>query len=204
MRQAIDLSPDHISTYGLTFERGASFWSRLQKNELQRVEEDDERRMYLDAIELLTQAGFEHYEVSNFATPGHVCRHNEVYWAGGAYDAAGPGAARYVDGRREINHRSTTTYLRRVLANRSPVAEAEELNDEDSARERLVFGLRRLRGVDRESFAAATGFEIDQLVGPALAEFARGGLLEDTGSRIRLTRQGLLVSDSIWPEFLSG
>jgi oxygen-independent coproporphyrinogen III oxidase len=67
----------------------------------------------------------------------------------------------------------------------------------------LVFGLRRLEGVDRECFAAATGFEIDQLVGRALAEFVSGGLLEDTGSRIRLTRQGLLVSDSIWPEFLS-
>jgi len=203
LQQALALAPDHLSTYGLTFERGTSFWSRLQKNEIRQVTEEVDRSMYLMAIELLTRAGFEHYEVSNFAKPGHRCRHNEVYWAGETYYAAGPGAARYVEGRREMNHRSTTTYLQRVLADQSPVAEAETLSPEDSARERLVFGLRRLEGVDRDGFAAATGFGIDRLVGRSLAEFVRANLLEDNGSRIRLTRQGLLVSDSIWPEFLS-
>jgi oxygen-independent coproporphyrinogen-3 oxidase len=203
LQQALALVPDHLSTYGLTFERGTSFWSRLQREEIRPVAEEDERRMYESAIDLLTRAGFEHYEVSNFAKPGHHCRHNEVYWAGETYYAAGPGAARYVEGRREMNHRSTTTYLQRVLADQSPVAEAETLSPEDSARERLVFGLRRLEGVDREGFAAATGFEIDRLVGRSLAEFVRANLLDDTGSRIRLTREGLLVSDSIWPEFLS-
>ncbi len=203
VRQALALTPDHLSTYGLTFERGTSFWSRLQKDEIRQVAEEEERRMYESAIDLLTQAGFEHYEVSNFAKPGHRCRHNEVYWAGDTYYAAGPGAARFVDGRRETNHRSTTTYLNRVLADQSPVADAETLSGEDSARERLVFGLRRLEGVDRESFAAATGFEIDRLVGRPLTKFVGAHLLADTGSRIRLTRAGLLVSDSMWPEFLS-
>jgi oxygen-independent coproporphyrinogen-3 oxidase len=202
LKLALDLTPDHVSTYGLTFERGTSFWSRLQKDEIAQVEEEDERRMYLAGIECLTQAGFEHYEVSNFAKPGHRCRHNEVYWAGSTYYAAGPGAARYVDGRRETNHRSTTTYLNRVLADQSPVAESETLSPEDSARERLVFALRRLEGVGRKDFKTETGFEIDQLVGRPLTEFANCGLFEDTGSQIRLTRDGLLVSDSIWPEFL--
>ncbi|MEO8494100.1 MAG: radical SAM family heme chaperone HemW [Planctomycetota bacterium] len=202
LRLALDLAPDHVSTYGLTFERGTSFWSRLQREEIIAVAEEDERHMYLAAIESLTQAGFEHYEVSNFAQPGHRCRHNEVYWAGDTYFAAGPGAARYIDGRREMNHRSTTTYLNRVLADQSPVADSETLSPEDSARERLVFGLRRLEGVDREGFANAAGFEVDQLVGEPLKKFVHAELLEDTGSRIRLTRHGLLVSDSIWPEFL--
>jgi oxygen-independent coproporphyrinogen-3 oxidase len=203
LQLALDLEPDHASTYGLTFERGTSFWSRLQKDEIAQVEEEDERRMYLAGIEGLTQAGFEHYEVSNFAKPGYRCRHNEVYWAGSTYYAAGPGAARHVDGRRETNHRSTTTYLNRVLADQSPVAESETLSPEDSARERLVFALRRLEGVERKDFKTETGFEIDQLVGRPLTEFSNRGLFEDTGSQIRLTRGGLLVSDSIWPEFLS-
>ena len=202
LKLALDLAPDHVSTYGLTFERGTSFWSRLQKAEIARVAEEDERQMYLAAIDQLTQAGFDHYEVSNFAKPGHRCRHNEVYWSGNTYFAAGPGAARYVDGRRETNHRSTTTYLNRILSDQSPVAESETLSPEDSARERLVFGLRRLEGVGRENFKSQTGFEIDQLVGVSLADFTNRDLLEDTGSQIRLTRQGLLVSDSIWPEFL--
>ncbi len=202
LKLALGLSPDHVSTYGLMFERGTSFWSRLMKEDLTQVAEEVERQMYLAAIHRLTQADFEQYEVSNFARPGHRCRHNEVYWAGETYFAAGPGAARYIDGRRETNHRSTTTYLNRVLANQSPVAESETLDAEDSARERLVFGLRRLEGVDRGGFATATGFEIDQLVGKPLSKFAHAKLLEDDGSRIRMTQEGLLVSDSIWPEFL--
>ncbi len=148
LQLALNLAPDHVSTYGLTFERGTSFWSRLRKEEFAQVGEEDERQMYLAGIELLARAGFEHYEVSNFAKPGHRCRHNEVYWSGGTYHAAGPGAARYVGGRRETNHRSTTSYLSRVLADCSPIAESETLSPEESARERLVFGLRRLEGVE--------------------------------------------------------
>lgn len=101
-----------------------------------------------------------------------------------------------------MNHRSTTTYLNRVLADQSPIAESETLIPEDSARERLVFGLRRLEGVDRARFQAETGFEVEKLVGQPLVEFVNRGLLEATESRIRLTREGLLVSDAIWPEFL--
>ena len=108
-----------------------------------------QRDMYALAIDRLTAAGFEHYEVSNFARPGCRSRHNETYWSGDGYFAAGPGAARYVGGVRETNHRSTTTYLQRVLAGESPVAERESLSPEAQARELLVFGLRRIEGVSR-------------------------------------------------------
>jgi oxygen-independent coproporphyrinogen-3 oxidase len=196
------LEPDHVSTYGLTFERGTAFWSRLQQGRLARLDEDLEGAMYAAAIDTLTAARFEHYEVSNFARPGHRCRHNEIYWAGGGYYAAGPGAARFVDGRRELNHRSTTTWLRRVQAGQSPVAESEVLPPVDRARELLVFGLRRLAGVERQSFCHVTGFEIDGLVGPDLADLARLGLMEVEPDGVRLTRAGLFVSDAIWPRLL--
>lgn len=202
LRAAVAASVDHISTYGLTYEKGAAFWGRRQRGLLQPVDEELERAMYEAAIDVLTAAGLEHYEVSNFARPGHRCRHNEVYWRGQSYFAAGPGAARYVDGWREMNHRGTTTYLKRILAGQSPVAERERLPPSEAARERLVFGLRMLEGVERSSFAAETGFEIDALVGPALRRFVDQGLLEDTGGRVRLTRAGLPVSDALWPEFL--
>ncbi len=202
LSQAIALGPAHVSTYGLTFERGTSFWSRLEHGHLARVEEEVELAFYATAIDTLTAEGFEHYEVSNFARPGFRCRHNETYWSGASYYAAGPGAARYINGRREMNHRSTTTYLRRVLAGESPIAETECLDPADRARERLVFGLRRLEGVDRGSFLAATGFTIDSLVESPLAKFSAAGLLRDDGQRVQLTRAGLFVSDSIWPHFL--
>jgi oxygen-independent coproporphyrinogen III oxidase len=199
---ALSLEPDHVSTYGLTFERGTAFWSRLIEGELGRLDEELERTMYAAAIDALTSAGFEHYEVSNFARPDHRCRHNEVYWAGESYFAVGPGAARYVQGRREMNHRSTTTYLKRVLAGESPVSERETLDPADRAREMLVFALRRLPGIERAAFMAKTGFQLDTLVGEPLSRMTELGLLVDDGERVRLTREGLFVSDAIWPKFL--
>jgi oxygen-independent coproporphyrinogen-3 oxidase len=199
---ALALGPQHVSTYGLTFERGTPYWSRLLSGEIQRLDEEVERAMYALAIDTLSAAGFEHYEVSNFARPGQRCRHNEAYWAGDGYYAAGPGAAHYVAGRRAMNHRSTTTYLKRVLAGESPVAESETLEPEDRAREMLVFGLRRLEGIRREPFATRTGFRIDDLIGRPLADLVSHGLLRDDGQSVQLTREGLYVSDAIWPRFL--
>ena len=199
---ALKLRPDHISTYGLTYERGTALWSRWQKGQVRPLGEESERAMFERGIDLLTDARFEHYEVSNFAQPGHRCRHNEAYWAGDEYYAVGPGAARYVNGRREMNHRSTTTYLKRVLAGQSPVADSEELSPEDRALELFVFGMRRLGGVDRTEFAGRTGFDLDRLVGRELRRFIARGLLEEVGNCVRLTREGLFVSDSIWPHFL--
>ena len=130
---ALDLGVEHVSAYGLTFERGTAFWKRLIEGELGRLDEELERSLYAAAIDTLVAAGFEHYEISNFAAPGHRCRHNETYWSGDGYFAVGPGAAHYLDGRREMNHRSTSTWLKRVLGGTSPVAESETLSPEDRA-----------------------------------------------------------------------
>lgn len=203
LSEALALRPDHLSTYGLTWEKGTAFWSRRAHGELAQLDEDMERQMYEAAIDRLTAAKFEHYEVSNFARErSSRCRHNENYWLGGSYLAFGPGAARYLGGRRETNHRSTTTYIHRVQSGESPVAESEQLGPEDAARERLVFALRRLEGIDLDDFAAKTGFSAAQLGGDALGRFLDLQLLAITNNRLRLTRQGLLVSDSLWPYFL--
>jgi oxygen-independent coproporphyrinogen-3 oxidase len=202
LNAAIALEPEHISTYGLTFERGTAFWGRRLRGELAEIDEELQRDMYSLAIDRLPAAGYEHYEVSNFARPGCRSRHNQVYWSGDGYLAYGPGAARYMGGVRETNHRSTTTYLNRVLAGESPVAEREQLSPEASARELLVFGLRRIDGVSPRKFRVRTGFELDDLVGAPLKKFIDLGLLADDCERIRLTREGLFVSDAIWPEML--
>jgi oxygen-independent coproporphyrinogen-3 oxidase len=199
---AIALEPDHVSTYGLTFERGTPFWGRRLRGELVEVDDELQRDMYALAIDRLTSAGYEHYEVSNFARPRCRSRHNQVYWSGDGYFAYGPGAARYIDGVRETNHRSTTTYLHRVLAGESPVSEREELSSEARARELLVFGLRRIEGVSRREFRNRAGFECDDLVAAPLRKFIGLGLLADDGDRIRLTGEGLFISDAMWPEFL--
>ena len=202
LESAVALKPDHISTYGLTFEPGTKYYRQLQRGDLASLGEEVEREFYLAAIDQLTAAGFEHYEVSNFAQPERRCRHNQVYWRGQEYFAVGPGAARHIDGERSTNYRSTTTYLNRVLSGKSPVAEQERLDGEARARERLVLGLRMLEGIDCHAFKRATAFDVEALAGEALVKFRQLGLLTKVADRIRLTRQGLLVSDSLWPDLI--
>ncbi len=199
---AIGLHPDHVSTYGMTIEAGTMFWNERHHGRLEEVGEDQQHDFYVGALDRLKSAGFDHYEVSSFARKGHKCRHNETYWLGQPYFAVGPGASRYVEGRRETNHRSTTTYLRRVLSGQSPVAESEEISREDRAREILVFGLRRMVGIDLTSFADQTDFQLEELVGNRVDRHIEDGFLEVVDGHLRLTRAGLLVSDSILPTFL--
>jgi oxygen-independent coproporphyrinogen-3 oxidase len=202
VQTALSLEPDHVSTYGMTWEPRTAFAARRSRGELHAQDEEAERAMYAEAIDALTAAGYEHYEVSNFARPRCRSRHNEVYWAGREYFAAGPGAARYIEGVRETNCRSTTAYIKRVLNGESPVADRERLTDEGRAREQLVLGLRRLEGIERRQFADETGFAVDALIERPLARFTQLGLLSDDGSRIRLSLEGLYVSDALWPDLL--
>jgi len=204
LQRGIDLGVTHVSTYGLTFERGTQFWSRQQRGELAAVADGLEATLYETSLDTLQAAGFEHYEVSNFARSGFRCRHNETYWLGRPYFAAGPGAARYVNGVREVNHRSTTTYLARIQQGKSPVAEQEELPLEERARERLVFGLRRIEGLALQTFAEETGYELLPLGGKPLERYLAQGWMEKTETHLRLTRMGLLISDSLWPDLLVG
>ena len=199
---AVALFPEHVSVYCLTWEQGTAFAAARRRGELAAVPEDLERAMFEAAIDRLEAAGYEHYEVSNFARPGRRCRHNEAYWDCRPWEAFGPGAARF-DGRTRItNHRSTTTWMTRVLAGEDCSGDVDAMAIEDAARERLVVGLRRRDGVDRAAFRAASGCDLDAVAGPAVARWVAAGLATDLGPQIRLTRAGLLVSDTLWADVL--
>jgi putative oxygen-independent coproporphyrinogen III oxidase len=197
LAQAIAYGTDHLSAYGLTYEKGTPLWKQRQRGQVRPVDEETERAMYLHAIDQLTAAGFEHYEISNFAKPGRRCRHNEVYWANEAYWGFGVGAARYVMGRRELNTRNTQEYIRRVLSDEAPTFQSEELPPEERARETFAVQLRRADGIDRDRFSRQTGFHLDVLMGPKLADYTAEGFLEDDGRRVRLTREGKCVADAL-------
>ena len=197
LARAVALGPAHISTYGLTFEKGTSFWSRRAKGVMQQAGDELERAMYAVAMDELPRHGFEQYELSNFARAGYRCRHNETYWAGQQYYGFGPGAARYLEGRRETNHRSVSTWMARVFSGRSPVGDVDVLAPADRARETLVVGLRRSDGVDRAAFRATTGFDLEEVAGAAIARHCESGLLERTAAGIRLTREGRFLADTV-------
>ena len=200
---AVAVGVQHVSVYCLTWEKGTAFESQHAKGRLHSVEESLERAMFEAAIDRLEAAGFEHYEVSNFAKPGGRCRHNEAYWDCRPWEAFGPGAARF-DGRTRItNHRSTTTWMNKVLAGGDYTGDVDAMTDEQAARERLVVGLRRRDGVDREAFRGASGFDLDAIAEASIRRWVDRGLAADDGTRLRLTREGLLVSDSLWADVLS-
>lgn len=199
---ALDLGVSHISTYGLTFEKGSAFWGRLQRGDLRSIDEEIELEMYKYSCDRLVEAGLEHYEVSNFARPNERCLHNETYWSGRRYWAFGPGAAFFLGNTRGVKHRSTTTYIKRLMKGESPVAEQEEITEEQLIRERLVFGLRRMEGVDLDSLDLQGHPELSRELQEVMDRHLEKGWLERSGTRIKLTRSGLWISDSIWPDFL--
>jgi putative oxygen-independent coproporphyrinogen III oxidase len=202
LRQAIALEPEHISTYGLTFEKGTRLWKMQQRDEVRSIGEESELAMYQLAMETLENSGFEQYEISSFARPGGRCIHNQVYWANEAFYGFGVGAAAYANGTRTLNVRNTQDYIRRVLSGEPPVFQSETLSPEERARETLSVNLRRAEGVLRERFRAQTGFDADELAGVALAPHVAAGLLIDDGASIRLTRAGRCVADSIVTDVL--
>ncbi len=202
LNTVIALGVPHVSTYGLTWEKGTSFWKRRAIGDLKPLDDETERTMYAVAMDRLPAAGLEQYEISNFARPGYHCRHNEVYWRGETYFGFGPGAARYVDGVRSTDHRSVTTWLQRVLAGKSGVDQSEQLDAEQRARELIMLGLRRTTGIDVRDFAQRTGCDLRTLTGDALDRFVSDGLLEETASHVRLTRTGRFLADTVIAEFL--
>ena len=197
LTRALALRPDHLSTYGLTYEKGTPLWKQRERGDVKALDEETELAMYQSAIDVLEAAGLEHYEISNFARPGRRCRHNEVYWANEAYFGFGMGAARYVMGRRELNTRDLTTYIRRSLSGESPTFQSEELEPAERARETMAVQLRRASGIGRAAFQAQTGYALDDVAGEPLRRLVGQGLLADDGERVRLTRQGKYVADAV-------
>jgi len=203
LADALAYQPDHVSTYGLTYETGTPLWKARERKQLTPVDEDAELAMYRAAMTKFAAEGYEHYEISNFARPGKRCRHNETYWANEAYYGLGVGAARYVDGSRELNVRNTKDYIRRVLSGESPTFQVEVLGPRDRALETLAVQLRRTDGIHRSRFAMQTGFELDALAAAKLRALVGLGLLADTGDTLRLTPAGKCVADGIIEDILA-
>lgn len=202
LSQAVRLQPAHISTYGLTIEKGTSFWSRVRRGELPLIDDSLQREMYQLAMETLEEAGWQQYELSNFARPGFACRHNQVYWMGDEFWGFGPGAARYVAGTRATGHRSVTSWIKRIESGQSPIAEAETLEPEPRARELAMLNLRTIAGIAANDFQRRTGWDPRQLFAAEIRRHQDRGWLESDASGIRLTRAGRFVADTVMADFL--
>jgi oxygen-independent coproporphyrinogen-3 oxidase len=200
--RAIALAPRHISTYGLTYEKGTRLWKVRRQGTIQPVDEDTELAMYTTAFDRLADAGYEHYEISNHAQPGFQCRHNLTYWANEAHFGFGVGAASYVNRVRRLNTRDLHSYIRRAMAGEPTHFQSEELTPRERAVETAVVQLRRSAGIERASFQVQTGFSLEEVVEPVKAALMELGLLDSDECGVRLTRQGKCVADSVIQEIM--
>jgi oxygen-independent coproporphyrinogen-3 oxidase len=201
LQSAIDLGVQHISAYSLTFEKQTPLYAARQAGEIAIVDEETDRAMYETAIDELEGAGFEQYEISNFARAGIECIHNLRYWANDAFLGIGPGAASYYAGRRTMNIAHIKRYVEGIRAGRSVYAEVETPTAIEAACETAVLNLRRIRGIDIKEFKIRTGYDAMKLFGEEIERNRKLGLLETDGRHLFLTPKALPIADSVLCDF---
>jgi putative oxygen-independent coproporphyrinogen III oxidase len=203
LRRAIALDVDHVSAYGLTVEEGTPYaaWRAREPSEF--LDDAREAELYALAIETLESAGYEQYEISNFARNGHRCAHNCNYWANGEYIGLGVGAASYRGGVRSVHTRSLDAYLAAALEGRPIPSEAERLEGRRRVGEAVMLALRTAQGVALGEFKERYGIDVLEDYAPVVTRFARTGLLERVGENVRLTQRGRFFANDVCGAFIT-
>jgi oxygen-independent coproporphyrinogen-3 oxidase len=187
----------HISAYALIVEEGTKLAAQIKRGEVAQVDDDLTAEKYLVADKAFTAAGFEWYELSNWAKSGSLSKHNLAYWLGDNWWGAGPGAHSHLNGKRFWNVKHPNLYKERVLANQSPVADSEVLEELQIESERLMLSLRLPSGVDKQS--------LNELQLAELSSYVESGHLDQANwnqGRATLTLDGRLIADRILRQIL--
>jgi oxygen-independent coproporphyrinogen-3 oxidase len=208
----LGLAPDHLSLYALTLEHGTPFGRWAARGLIPAPDPDLAADMYEYAGVLLQDAGFEQYEISNWARPGRECRHNLGYWRGLPYLAIGAGGHGYASGYRYSNVLRIKTYLDRMQQPftqtpfpLTPATVNQHLQSmQEDASEFMIMGLRLTReGISAKAFEARFARELDEMYGKEIDELVRLELLERQGDRVRLTHRGRLLGNQVFMRFVS-
>lgn len=217
LRKIIRLAPEHISAYSLILEEGTPFYQKYNSGCYPLPDEEQERLMYRETEQILAQAGYERYEISNYAKKGYACRHNLVYWQGGDYLGLGLGSSSYMDGVRFHNTTDFNTYVNQGAY----VEDREELSVQAKMEEFMFLGLRVIAGVSGTEFEKHFGKTMEDVYGDVLRKHEEEGLLqierkEDRKEaaaaepakgktnieKVMLTTKGVDVSNYVFADFL--
>ena len=217
LRKIIRLAPEHISAYSLILEEGTPFYQKYNSGCYPLPDEEQERLMYRETEQILAQAGYERYEISNYAKKGYACRHNLVYWQGGDYLGLGLGSSSYMDGVRFHNTTDFNTYVNQGAY----VEDREELSVQAKMEEFMFLGLRVMAGVSGTEFEKRFGKTMEDVYGDVLRKHEEEGLLkierkEDRKEaaaaepakgktnieKVMLTTKGVDVSNYVFADFL--
>ncbi len=199
--KAIGLGIPHMSLYSLILENHTVFMNRMRRGKLPLPKEELEAEMFEYIIAELERAGFEHYEISNFSKPDFESRHNLMYWDNAEYYGIGAGASGYVDGVRYKNHGPIRHYLSAVEEGNARITE-EHLSQKEQMEEEMFLGLRKKSGVSMSRFDEKFGRSFEGLYGEIVRDLVQQGLMQVEGDRVRMTKRGLFLGDTVAERFI--
>jgi len=203
LTKIIQLKPEHISFYSLQLEQGTAFFDLFQRGELLQIPDDIDREMYHCAVEIFTNMGYRHYEISNCAMPDFECRHNLKYWSMEDYLGIGLGAHSFLDGIRFSHTRDLASYCKG-----SRDDWRYENTYKDNISEYIFTGMRKIGGIDLIDFESRFGkclieiYENERSVLDALDQYVREGYVQLEGGKMRFTSKGIDISNTILAEFV--
>jgi oxygen-independent coproporphyrinogen-3 oxidase len=197
-----ELEPQHLSCYSLQLEEGTPLTAAVNRGELKRCDEDLELAMYNEAINFLNSNGYQHYEISNFAKPGFQSRHNLVYWHNQQYLGLGPAAHSHLNWQRWANTGDISQYIKGMQQGAPELSEHYQITEADAMSETMFMGLRVLKGVNLDQFAERFSRSITDIWPKETAKLIEQGLVENTGTHLRLTPKGLPLANIVFSEFV--
>ena len=199
---ASQLGAKHISVYALTLERGTPLKALVDAGAVVLPDEETESAMYDAVIETMPRLGFIRYEISNYARPGFICRHNWKYWRFVPYLGLGAGAHSFAGGERWQNTADLDTYLSLLAGGESPEISRERLSRETAMFEFAMLALRTTEGLRLKSFLRTFGVELTAVYGKTIDRLKRQGLLASGGDFVRLTETGMKFSNVVFRALL--
>ena len=199
--KAIALDIPHMSLYSLILENHTVFMNRMRRGKLPLPKEELEAEMFEYIIAELERAGFVHYEISNFSKQGFESRHNLMYWDNAEYYGIGAGASGYVDGVRYKNHGPIRHYLKAVEEGSARINE-EHLSQREQMEEEMFLGLRKKSGISMARFEEKFERSFQGLYGQIVRDLVQQGLMQVEGDRVRMTKRGLFLGDTVAERFI--
>jgi len=200
VEKIIELSPEHISFYGLKLEENTPFWRKRDKLFL--PDDDTQADMYEYIAKALKNAGYLHYEISNFAKCGYECRHNLKYWQSEEYLSFGAAAHSYFDGVRYSYKRDAALYIEKYACEEAIIDEKELLSPDDIEKEYIFLALRLGKGLSLSDYKAKFSSDFLEKYDEILAKFTDGGFMKGENGYVFLTEKGFLVANYILSEFV--
>jgi oxygen-independent coproporphyrinogen-3 oxidase len=200
---AVALESEHVSCYGLTIEEGTPYATWFARDPSAFPDDSREARMYAIAIDRLRTAGFEHYEISNWAKPGYRSQHNAIYWANEPYLGLGVGAASYLGGVRSTHTRDLEAYCDAARAGGPIPGESERLEGAAQAGEAIMLALRTAEGVDSRRFRERYGIDVHERYRGVVGDLVAAGVLAADARGLRLTERGRFVANDVCGAFLA-